>query len=166
MVRKLRLYQIKKIAKITNFKDENLFQPNVWNTLNMEDKRKVHFSKMVPKTEQKTGNKAKHDSLSPSPELKSVERQIKKKHINPSLSKSPSPEKMGVRKRQGGVTPDHERKDTLSPVKIKVRPSLSRQLKANAVDVIYTNVYIRRRLLMKRCLNYLYKYDKNVASLS
>lgn len=98
----------------------------MWNTLTMEDKRKVHFSKMVPEAEQKTGNKAKHDGLSPSPELKSVERQKKKKHTNPSYSKSPSPEKMGVRKRQGGVTPDYERKDTLSPVKIKVRPSVSR----------------------------------------
>uniref|UniRef100_K1PVI2 Uncharacterized protein n=1 Tax=Magallana gigas TaxID=29159 RepID=K1PVI2_MAGGI len=112
--------------------------PNVWNTLTMEDKRKVHFSKMVPEAEQKTGNKAKHDGLSPSPELKSVERQKKKKHTNPSYSKSPSPEKMGVRKRQGGVTPDYERKDTLSPVKIKIIEKVSSEKRVKRAPTMIT----------------------------
>lgn len=112
--------------------------PNVWNTLTMEDKRKVHFSKMVPEAEQKTGNKAKHDGLYPSPELKSVERQKKKKHTNPSYSKSPSPEKMGVRKRQGGVTPDYERKDTLSPVKIKIIEKVSSEKRVKRAPTMIT----------------------------
>lgn len=65
----------------------------------MEDKRKVYFFKMVLEVEQKIGNKVKYDGLFFLLELKSVERQKKKKYINLSYLKLFSLEKMGVRKR-------------------------------------------------------------------
>lgn len=65
----------------------------------MEDKRKVYFFKMVLEVEQKIGNKVKYDGLFFLFELKSVERQKKKKYINLSYLKLFSLEKMGVRKR-------------------------------------------------------------------